>query len=105
MGFWHVAFSVAPTSQGILKISGFDKGLPPDTSQIPKWIKVNADWWSTNQISDSEFLEGIDFLLEKAIISIPSRDVVSESQWKNPSLGKKIQQNGGMKKKSLMMNF
>ena len=84
MGFWHVAFSVAPTSQGILKISGFEKGLPPDTSQIPAWIKVNADWWSTDQISDSEFLEGIDFLFEKEIISVPLRGVVSESQWKIP---------------------
>ena len=84
MGFWHVAFSVGPTSQGVLKISGFEKGLPADTSQIPTWLKINADWWATDQISDSEFLEGIEFLFEKEIISVPLRGVVSESQWQIP---------------------
>jgi len=85
MGFWHVAFRVGPTSQGVLKISGFDKGLPPEMPKIPQWIKTNADWWNTNQISDSEFLEGIDFLFEKQIVSVPQRDVISESQWQIPT--------------------
>ena len=84
MGFWHVAFTVEPQSQGILKISGFDKGLPPELPLVPAWVKLNADWWSTNQISDSEFLEGINFLFEKEIISVPSRDVINESQWHIP---------------------
>ncbi|WP_299291725.1 peptidase [Nitrosopumilus sp.] len=85
MGFWHVAYTVEPTSQGVVKISGFDKGLPPEMPTIPTWVKQNADWWTTQQISDSEFLEGIDFLFEKQILSVPERDVVAESQWKIPS--------------------
>ena len=85
MGFWHVAFRVEPISQGTLKISGFDKGLPPEMPKIPQWVKTNANWWVTNQISDSEFLEGIDFLFEKQIVSVPQRDVISESQWSIPS--------------------
>ena len=84
MGFWHVAFKVEPTSQGVLKISGFEKGLPPELPKIPQWIQVNTEWWITNQISDLEFLEGIDFLFEKQIISVPERDVISESQWRIP---------------------
>lgn len=85
MGFWHVAFQVEPQSQGVLKISGFEKGLPPELPKIPQWIKVNAEWWTTNQISNLEFLKGIDFLFEKQIISVPERDVISESQWSVPS--------------------
>ena len=84
MGFWHVAFTVEPQSQGILKISGFEKGLPPELPTIPVWVKQNADWWATQQISDSEFLEGIDFLFEKQILSVPTREVVNESQWQIP---------------------
>jgi hypothetical protein len=84
MGFWHVAFTVGPTSQGILKISGFEKGLPPELPKIPQWIKLNADWWATNRISDSEFLEGIDFLFEKGIIFVPSREVISSANWSIP---------------------
>ena len=84
MGFWHVAFTVEPRSQGVVKISGFEKGLPPELPKIPEWVKLNAEWWSTGQISDNEFLEGIDFLFEKQIISVPSREVISESQWYVP---------------------
>ena len=85
MGFWHVAFQVGPTSQGTLKISGFDKGLPPEMPKIPQWIKTHADWWVTDQISDLEFLKAIDFLFEKQIILIPQRDVTLEFQWSIPS--------------------
>ena len=80
MGFWHVAFRVDPFSQGTLKISGFEEGLPPEISKIPAWIKQNANWWSNDKISDLEFLEAIDFLLEKEIISVSSREIFTESQ-------------------------
>lgn len=81
-GFWHVAFTVDPRSQGILKITGFEKGLPLVTSKIPQWIKTNANWWSTDQISDLEFLEGIDFLFEKGIATVPSKQITVQSNWK-----------------------
>ena len=84
MGFWHVAFEIEPTSQGILKISGFEKGLPLESSQIPQWIRLNADWWLSDQISDEEFIEGIIFLAEKEIISVSLSDKTLESQWKLP---------------------
>jgi hypothetical protein len=85
MGFWHVAFTVSPTSQGILKISGFEEGLPPKNSKIPQWIKTNAGWWSTNQITDLEFLEGIDFLFDQGIAFVPSKPISIESKWIIPS--------------------
>lgn len=84
LGFWHIAFSVDPISQHTLKISGFEQGLPVELSQVPAWVKLNADWWSSNQISDTEFLEGIDYLFEKAVISVPMRDIVQEPQWMIP---------------------
>ena len=84
MGFWHVAFTVEPTSQGVLKISGFEKGLPPELPKIPQWVKLNADWWVTDKISDTEFLEGIDFLFEKGIIFTPSREVIAPANWSIP---------------------
>ena len=85
MGFWHVAFNVGPTSQGVIKISGFEKGLPPEIPKIPQWIKQNAQWWATNQISDIEFLEGIDFLFEKGIIFVPGKEMKAEMNWNIPS--------------------
>ncbi|MGH1566958.1 MAG: hypothetical protein ACRBB5_06010 [Nitrosopumilus sp.] len=93
-----------PTSQVVLKISGFEKELPLELSKIPQWVKLNANWWAINQISDSEFLEGIDFLSEKEIISVPLQDVIIESQWQIPQSCRSFY-HGGLKKRSLTMNF
>jgi len=90
MGFWHVAFSVGPTSQGVVKISGFEKGLPPELPKVPQWIKQNANWWATDQISDSEFLESIDFLFEKGIVFVPGKGVNAETNWSVPTWYKTI---------------
>ena len=40
--------------------------------EIPVWIKNNAGWWSTDQIDDSSFLKGIEYLINKEIMIIPS---------------------------------
>lgn len=79
MGFWHVAFSVEPTSQMLLEISGFEEGLPAKLPLVPQWVKANAGAWSTGQIPDSEFLKAIDFLLEKQII-VP-QEIVAAASW------------------------
>lgn len=89
---WHVAFNVEPHSQGVLTISGFEKGLPPERPLVPIWIKNNGKWWITNQIPDNEFLEGIDFLFEKGIIFVPQKNLVTEYDWKIPSWTKTIVQ-------------
>ena len=85
MGSWHVAFTVDPLKQGIWKISGFEKGLPPDMPKIPPWIKQSGIWWHDDQIDDSEFLEGIKFLADKQIIEIPLLESSSQSEWKIPT--------------------
>ena len=40
-------------------------------NQVPEWIKNNAKWWSSNAISDSEFIGGIEHLIKEKIIIIP----------------------------------
>lgn len=37
---------------------------------IPMWIKNNARWWSTGQISDSDFISGLQYLASSKIIHI-----------------------------------
>ena len=90
MGSWHVAFTIDPLKQGTWEISGFEKGLPPDLPKIPIWIKQSGDWWSTDQIVDSEFLEGIKFLVEKQVIEIPLFEMSSENEWKIPTWAKTV---------------
>jgi hypothetical protein len=38
---------------------------------VPEWIKNSARWWSANQISDTEFINGIEHLISENIITIP----------------------------------
>src|SRR5581483_3439751 len=40
----------------------------PSTTQIPSWIKNNAKWWSQGQIDDSEFVKGIQYLVQTGVI-------------------------------------
>ncbi len=84
MGQWHVAYVIEPQSQGIVKITGFEKGLPLNIPKIPQWIKTNTGWWVTDQIPDAEFLEGIDFLFEKGIVFVPGKQLIPESEWQIP---------------------
>jgi len=45
------------------------------SQSIPKWIKNNAAWWSEQQISDSDFVSGIEYLIKNGIINVPGVDV------------------------------
>ena len=42
---------------------------------IPSWIKNNAGWWSSDDISDSDFLHGIKYLVESNIIEFQSDNI------------------------------
>jgi len=39
--------------------------------RVPEWIKNNAGWWSDGQISETEFIQAIQFLSKQGIINIP----------------------------------
>ena len=43
----------------------------PTKPQLPAWIKNNANWWATGQIGDSDFVKGIQNLIEQGVIKIP----------------------------------
>ena len=49
MGFLHVAYTVEPRSQGVVQISGFEKGLPPEMPIPATWVKQNADCGQLNK--------------------------------------------------------
>ena len=38
---------------------------------IPSWIKNNAGWWASDQITDSDFVLGLQWLITEGIMSIP----------------------------------
>jgi len=56
----------------------FDKNHPDYTIEeavgipepIPGWIKNNAKWWADGQISEDDFVGGIEWLVEQGIIKV-----------------------------------
>nr|AIF11001.1 hypothetical protein [uncultured marine thaumarchaeote KM3_47_G11] len=61
-----------------------------DTKSIPDWIKNNANWWSDNLIGDTDFINGLQYLIEHKIIKIdnkkilgkiPLEDITFSSSW------------------------
>ena len=46
---------------------------------VPDWVKNNAGWWATDQIDDSSFLQGIQYLIKEGIMVIPSTEMSESS--------------------------
>ena len=47
---------------------------------IPGWIKDNARSWSADTVSDSEFIDGIEYFAEKGLIIIPNESISPSEQ-------------------------
>ena len=39
-------------------------------STVPDWVKNTAGWWASEQIPDSAFLQGIQYLLKEGIMIV-----------------------------------
>ena len=50
-------------------------------SQIPGWIKNNAKWWADGTITESDFLKGVEHLIQNKIIKVST---VSQSSSQEP---------------------
>lgn len=64
-------------STSIYEVLGYQESL---FQKVPNWIKNNAKWWSSGLISDTDFLNGIEFLINQDIILIPNMPESESSQ-------------------------
>jgi len=93
MGFSMIEFDIPDNVSGVMtlqfeNLNGSDLAnaiLPVvvnriniDETSIPAWIKNNAGWWAADQIDDSSFLQGIQYLIQEEIMVIPPTET-SES--------------------------
>jgi len=58
---------------------GLSINVSAEEGLIPSWIKTTAGFWVDNQISDSEFISALQFLVKERILVIPQSNIVSES--------------------------
>ena len=54
---------------------GFDTS---STTAVPDWLKNTAGWWSEDLIEDIEFINGLEYLITKQIISVDNRKIVGK---------------------------
>ncbi|MEK6929413.1 MAG: hypothetical protein AABZ42_01925, partial [Thermoproteota archaeon] len=54
----------------IIIIPNFQYSEENSVSSIPNWIRNNADWWANDLISQQEFVNSLEYLIEEQIIEI-----------------------------------
>jgi len=94
MGFSVIEFDVPDDVSGVItlqfeNLNGSDLAdavfpvvvdrVHIDETSIPAWIKNNAGWWATDQIDDSSFLQGIQYLIQEGIMIIPPTETSDDS--------------------------
>ncbi len=45
---------------------------PIYAESVPDWVKNTAGWWATDAISETEFVNAIQFLVNEGIIEVES---------------------------------
>jgi len=50
------------------------------TTAVPDWIKTSAKWWNNEQISDTGFAKGIEYLIENNILKVPQTETFEQEQ-------------------------
>jgi hypothetical protein len=52
---------------------------------VPAWVKNNAGWWADGTITESEFIQGIQFLIKDGVITLPPTVVSSQHSQSVPA--------------------
>ncbi|MFB5611178.1 MAG: hypothetical protein ACE5RT_05165 [Nitrosopumilaceae archaeon] len=59
---------------------------------IPDWVKNNAGFWASGQITDSEFIAGIEYMIKEGIIQAPQ---IEQQENVEPVIPKWIKNSAG----------
>ena len=76
VGVTHRGIIVGPA---IFKIFTTEPLPEVSIQNIPTWVKNNAKWWSEGLIGNSDFVEGIQYLINHGIIQVPPTSVGTET--------------------------
>jgi phosphonate transport system substrate-binding protein len=61
-------------------IAAFPLAVTAQSDAIPSWIKNTAGWWADDQISETEFVNSIEYLIDSGIIQVSSQQGVDVSE-------------------------
>ena len=55
-------------------VIGLSLTATAQSSSIPSWIKNTAKWWSEGQVSDSDFINGLQWLIDNNILKVSKKN-------------------------------
>jgi len=64
----------------LVMIAAFPLAVTAQSDAIPSWIKNTAGWWAEDQISETEFVNSIEYLIDSGIIQVSSQLGVDVSE-------------------------
>ena len=64
----------------LVMIAAFPLAVTAQSDAIPSWIKNTAGWWAEDQISEIEFVNSIEYLIDSGIIQVSSQQGVDVSE-------------------------
>ena len=68
--FGNKIFLVIISSFLLIGSFTFPQTANAQTESVPDWVKTTAGWWAEGKISEQEYLNSIQFLIEKEIIIV-----------------------------------
>ncbi len=93
-GMVKIDISVAPPFGGnsnettVTNSGGGTTGLVNTTNTqvtIPSWIKNDAKWWSQGQVDDSQFVKGMQYMIQNGIMKIPPTSTTTTTSQSIPT--------------------
>jgi len=64
----------------LVMIAAFPLAVTAQSDAIPSWIKNTAGWWAEDQISETEFVNSMEYLIDSGIIQVSSQQGVDVSE-------------------------
>jgi len=61
-------------------VAAFPLAASAQSDAIPAWIKNTAGWWADDQISETEFVNSMEYLIGSGIIQISSQQNVDVTE-------------------------
>jgi len=54
-------------------VVAFPLAASAQSDSVPSWIKNTAGWWADDQISETEFVNSMEYLIDSGIIQLSSQ--------------------------------
>lgn len=68
--------TILPVKSNLIS-TGVIQSNTASTGPIPSWVKNSAKLWSEKQIADSDFMSGLQYLIQQGILKVPQTNVNS----------------------------